>query len=209
MSEAGRLQNHHDRTVESIGIRGARITCLMAEPGNTRQSCGVCWSWMDGDWSWRERRRERAGCGVSRGVCGLVGVRDTTPEPHPAPTGTTRRGRTGYSAGLGRWGARRPRSEKKGSISRLDKTHCVWRRLAGGVWGLRTFFLSTLHISASPPRPQLRGSSLHVAHSNPGLEGSLHSLPSAHASRPAGHFGTEEGGARCGSGCVVCGGRRK
>ena len=119
MSEAGRLQNHHDRTVESIGTRGARITCLMAEPGNTRQSCrdGVCWSWMDGDWSWRERRRERAGCGVSRGVCGLVGVRDTTPEPHPAPTGTTRRGRTGYSAGLGRWGARRPRSEKKGSIS--------------------------------------------------------------------------------------------
>ena len=34
--------------------------------------------------------------------------------------------------------------------------HCVARR----VGGLRTFFWSTLHISASPPRPQLRGSSI-------------------------------------------------
>jgi hypothetical protein len=150
----------------------------MAEPGNTRQSCrdGVCWSWMDGDWSWRERRRERAGCGVSRGVCGLVGVRDTTPEPHPAPTGTTRRGRTGYSAGLGRWGARRPRSEKKGSISTNSQNPLrgPWPAGRRRVWGCGPFFEHSTHIRLSaqaPAQGQLRA--LAVAHSNPGLEGSL------------------------------------
>lgn len=171
MSEAGRLQNHHDRTVESIGIRGARITCLMAEPENTRQSCrdGVCWSWMDGDWSWRERRRERAGCGV----CGLVGVRDTTPEPHPAPTGTTRRGLTSYSAGLGEMqGGHRPRPKRK----RFDKTPTAWR----GVWGGCGPFFGALYtyppLRPAPSSEAALSSSLR--HSNPGLRGL-----SAHATR--------------------------
>ena len=149
----------------------------MAEPENTRQSCrdGVCWSWMDGDWSWRERRRERAGCGV----CGLVGVRDTTPEPHPAPTGTTRRGLTSYSAGLGEMqGGHRPRPKRK----RFDKTPTACGAACGGVADL--FLEHSTHIRLSAQAPAQR--QLYLAHSDTRTPACGGSLPTP--------LGTEEGG---------------
>jgi hypothetical protein len=98
---------------------------------------------------WRlelERRRERAGCGVSRGVCGLVCVRDTNSSRTPHPRGrrdAVVRATARDSADAGGAGAGPARKE------RFDKTHTAWR----GVWlgGLRTFFWSTLHISAQAP----------------------------------------------------------